>query len=400
MAVNMVAILPLLRLGSATRCPPAGMVGVVAAGALVEAHVGRAIGPACENTRDRHSADDTLGAMEGTGVLEVDGVEKRYGDRVALDAVSLSVAPGEVCGLLGPNGAGKTTLVSIVAGLRSADAGTVHVDGVDVAKGGRKARSAVGLAAQETSIYPTVTVRENLELFARLAGLSGTALWSRIEDVADVVELTHLLDRLGRNLSGGEKRRLHTAMALVHRPRVLLLDEPTTGVDIATRSRLLAAISSLAAEEGCAIVYSTHYLPEITELGASVAVLDHGRVLARGPLNELVNRHGSGMVSLTFDGPVPAVADSVVDGCLLEGDTLRVTTDRPGATVATVMARLGPEVERVVSLDLVQPSLETVFMAVTGRVYRSEDGSVADDGPVASDGPTASGATTSEELGP
>jgi ABC-2 type transport system ATP-binding protein len=340
----------------------------------------------------------------GAGVLEVQGVAKRYGDHVALDAVSLSVAPGEVCGLLGPNGAGKTTLVSIVAGLRSADAGTVHVDGVDVARGGRAARSSVGLASQDTALYPTVTVRENLELFARLAGLGGAALWSRIEEVAEVVELTHLLDRLGRNLSGGEKRRLHTAMALVHRPRVLLLDEPTTGVDIGTRSRLLAAISSLAAEEGCAIVYSTHYLPEITELGASVAVLDHGRILVRGPLDVLVDQHGSGMVELTFDGPAPTVADVAGHDCLLEGDTLRVNTDRPGATVASLLARLGPDAERVVSLDLVQPSLETVFMAVTGRAYRSEDGSVADDGSVApdamaSDGSTASDAAAPEGLG-
>ncbi|CAN5803128.1 ABC transporter ATP-binding protein [soil metagenome] len=331
--------------------------------------------------------------MEGAGILEIDSVEKRYGGRVALDSVSLSVAPGEVCGLLGPNGAGKTTLVSIVAGLRSANAGTVHVDGVDVAGGGRAARNAVGLAAQETAIYPTVTVRENLELFARLAGLGGATVWTRIEEVADVVELTHLLDRLARHLSGGEKRRLHTAMALVHRPRVLLLDEPTTGVDIATRSRLLAAISALATEEGCAVVYSTHYLPEITELGASVAILDHGRILARGPLDELVDQHGSGMVELTFDGPAPLAGGGDVDG-----EVLRVTTDRPGPAAAGVLAGLGPDVDRVVSLDLVHPSLETVFMAVTGRAYRSDDGSVADGEVVtAEDGSPALGGARSSD---
>lgn len=297
-------------------------------------------------------------------MLEVDRVEKRYGDRVALDTVSLSVAAGEVCGLLGPNGAGKTTLVSIVAGLRSADAGSVHVDGVDVAHGGREARSAVGLAAQETAIYPTVTVRENLELFARLAGLGGRDVAARIDEVAEVVDLTAFLDRLGRALSGGEKRRLHTAMALVHRPRVLLLDEPTTGVDIATRTRLLAAISDLATEEGCAVVYSTHYLPEVEELGASVTILDHGRVLARGSLATLVDQHGTGLVELTFDGPAPDSADAQCDG-----DTLRVRTDRPGPVAARLMAGLGRDAERLTSIDLTPPSLETVFLALTGRVY-------------------------------
>ncbi len=330
----------------------------------------------------------------GAGVLEVQGVAKRYGDHVALDAVSLSVAPGEVCGLLGPNGAGKTTLVSIVAGLRSADVGTVHVDGVDVEQGGRSARSAVGLAAQDTAIYPTVTVRENLELFARLAGLGGSAMWSRIEQVADVVELTGLLDRLGRHLSGGERRRLHTAMALVHRPRVLLLDEPTTGVDIATRSRLLAAISSLATEEGCAVVYSTHYLPEIEELGASVAILDRGQILTRGRLDELIDRHGSGLVEVTFDGPVP-----VVDGAEVDGATLRLATDRPGPAAAALLARLGVDVDRVVSVDLVQPSLETVFVALTGRAYRSDDDPAGDAPAGAPEGVGPAGATEDQEAG-
>ena len=302
------------------------------------------------------------------GVLEVTDLTKRYGDRTALDGVSLSVAPGEVCGLLGPNGAGKTTLVSIVAGLRTADAGSVLVDGVDVATGGRAARQAMGLAAQETGIYPTLTVRDNLQLFARLAGFRGTALVERIDEVADIMELTDLADRPARQLSGGEKRRLHTAMALVHRPRLLMLDEPTTGVDVATRSRLLEAISRLAAEEGCAIVYSTHYLPEIEALGATVAILDHGRIRARGPLDDLISEHGAGMIELAFDGPAPALP-----GAIVEGETLRMPTDRPGATVAEVIAGLGPAAERLVGVDLARPSLETVFLAVTGRVYSSDD---------------------------
>ncbi len=306
--------------------------------------------------------------MADAAMLEVERVDKRYGDRVALHQVSLRVGAGEVCGLLGPNGAGKTTLVSIVAGLRDADGGAVRVDGVDLTAGGAGTRSLVGLAAQETGIYPTLTVRENLELFARLAGLRGAARQARIEEVADVLELVDLIERPARQLSGGEKRRLHTAMALVHRPRVLLLDEPTTGVDIATRGRLLAAIGRLAREEGCAVVYSTHYLPEVEELGASVAILDRGRILTRGPLDQLVAEHGSGMVELTFDGPAPPL-----DGALVDGDVLRVATDRPGSAVAGLVATLGADADRLTSVELSRPSLETVFVAITGRAYRSDD---------------------------
>lgn len=289
---------------------------------------------------------------------------KRYGARTALDRVSLSVAPGEICGLLGPNGAGKTTLVSIVAGLRTADEGSVHVDGRDVAAGGPEARFAVGFAGQETGVYPTVSVHENLQLFGRLAGLRGRQLRDRIDEVADTVELTDLLDRPARHLSGGEKRRLHTAMALVHRPKVLLLDEPTTGVDVGTRSRLLASIRRLAAEDGCAVVYSTHYLPEVEALGATVAVIDHGRILARGTLEHLVGEHGSGAVELTFEGPAPEVAGADVDGSVL-----RATTDRPGPAVARLLSQVGPHAERLVSVELLDPSLESVFLAVTGRAY-------------------------------
>jgi ABC-2 type transport system ATP-binding protein len=312
--------------------------------------------------------------MEGAAVLEVDGVTKRYGERVALEDVSLVVGPGEVCGLLGPNGAGKTTLVSIIAGLRRPDAGTVRVTGIDVTRGGRAARSAVGLAAQETGVYPTVSVRANLELFAGLAGLAGRAADERLDEVADLLELTAFLDRPARQLSGGERRRLHTAMAMVHRPPLLMLDEPTTGVDIATRSRLLAAISRLAHDEGCAVLYSTHYLPEVDELGATVAILDGGRIRARGSLADLIARHSLGLVELTFDGPAPALV--APDGAVVEvdGSVARAeTVDHPGPLAARLVGGLGPDAERLVSVDLTPPSLETVFLAVTGRAYAADD---------------------------
>ena len=313
--------------------------------------------------------------MTTRAALEVESLVKRYGDHLALDGVDLVVEPGEVCGLLGPNGAGKTTLVSIVAGLRAPDAGRVTVAGMDMATGGRAAREQVGLAAQETGIYPTVTVRDNLVLFADLAGYRNTARDQRVEEVAEVLELTEFLPRLARHLSGGEKRRLHAAMALVHRPRVLLLDEPTTGVDVGTRARLLAAVTALAAEDGTAVVYSTHYLPEIEALGATVAILDRGQLLARGSLADLVAAHGSGALEVTFDGDAPQLRDLPVE---IDGPVLRLTTDEPSAVMGSIIGQLGTHADRVLSVDVKRPSLESVFMTLTGRRYSADDETTAE----------------------
>lgn len=328
--------------------------------------------------------------MAGSGAaLEIDSLVKRYGDHMALDGVSLTIEPGEVCGLLGPNGAGKTTLVSIVAGLRRPSAGSVRVAGTDVTTGGRATRALVGLAAQETGIYPTITVRENLVCFADLAGYRNAQREQRIDEVAEILELTELLPRLARHLSGGEKRRLHTAMALLHRPRVLLLDEPTTGVDVATRARLLAAVTALAEADGTAVVYSTHYLPEIEELGATVAILDRGRFLARGQLHQLVAAHGSGELEITFDGPAPSIEGTrfETDGCVL-----RLATEQPGTAMADLIGRLHTDAERVISVDVRRPSLESVFMNLTGRRYSADADGATD---IATDSPTETDADRS-----
>lgn len=208
-------------------------------------------------------------------MLRVENVHKSYGDVQALRGVDFSIDPGEIIALLGHNGAGKTTLVSIVAGLRKPDSGSVHVAGIDVVRRPYDARIHLGLAPQDLGIYMPVSVRQNLSYFGQLSGMGGRALAERIDEVADGIGLDELLDRPAAKLSGGEKRRLHTAIALVHRPPLLLLDEPTTGADVATRARLLDLVRRLAAD-GTAICYSTHYLGEVETLDARVSILDEG----------------------------------------------------------------------------------------------------------------------------
>ncbi len=302
-------------------------------------------------------------------MLEVDDLRKSYGDVVALDGVDLSVASGDIVGLLGPNGAGKTTLVSIVAGLRWADGGTVRIDDLDVAAEPYETRRRLGLAPQDLGVYPVLSVRENLLYFGELAELGGRELAGRIDEVADALELTHLLDRPARTLSGGEKRRLHTAMAMLHRPPLLLLDEPTTGVDVATRSRLLEVVRALAAD-GTAVCYSTHYLPEVEALGASVAILDRGRVAARGALHDLVRAHGQCYVELSFEGEAPDLPG--LEGAERSGPVLRLPTADPAADTARALAALGPAAPQLRAVEILRPSLESVFLAVTGRRYEEE----------------------------
>jgi ABC-2 type transport system ATP-binding protein len=299
-------------------------------------------------------------------LLDARDVRKAYGRTQALDGVSLTVRAGEVVGILGPNGAGKTTLVSIVAGTRRPDTGSVHVGGIDVVRAPQRARELVGFAPQDTGVYPTLTVRENLRFFAGLAGLRGRQLVHDIDSVAHALRLHELLDRRASQLSGGERRRLHTAIALVHRPRLVLLDEPTTGADVLTRADLLHFVRSLA-DAGSAILYSTHYLHEVEELDAHVVFIDHGRIVASGDVASLVQRHGASALRLTFDRTIPRAA--CVEGAVVDGATVRIPTCEPEALVATLVPRLGADVAGLRGIEVVRPSLESVFLTVTGRHY-------------------------------
>jgi ABC-2 type transport system ATP-binding protein len=293
-------------------------------------------------------------------------VHKAYGGTVALAGVDLEVRAGTILGLLGPNGAGKTTLVSIIAGLRRPDRGRVRVLGIDVAREPQAARAHVGLAPQDTGVYLPLTGRDNLRLFAGLAGLRGKALGARIDEVAGALSLTELLGRPAAELSGGERRRLHTAMALVHRPQLVLLDEPTTGADVRTRSEILQLVRALA-KNGSAVVYSTHYLHEIEELGAAVAFIDQGRIVARGDLHDLVQRFGTSALELTFERDVPAAAR--VDGASVEGTSVRIPSADPASTAAAMLHQLGADASQLRAIEVVRPSLESVFLTVTGRRY-------------------------------
>jgi ABC-2 type transport system ATP-binding protein len=219
-------------------------------------------------------------------VLEASGLVKTYGGQRALDGFTLAVAAGEIVGLVGRNGAGKTTFVEVVAGLVRPEHGLVRVCGVDALAQAGAARTLSGVCPQETALYPAATVAEHLRLFGSLAGLRGSALRRAVDDIAERMDLADVAAKPTGLLSGGQRKRTQAATALIAERPLLLLDEPTVGADPATRARLLAVVADRAAA-GAAIVYSTHYLPELSELRATVAVAEAGRIVARGTLGEL-----------------------------------------------------------------------------------------------------------------
>lgn len=295
-----------------------------------------------------------------TAVLRACGLRKRFGEVTALDGFDLEVDAGEVAGLVGHNGAGKTTFARATAGLVRPDAGRLEVDGVDVGKDPERARPMIGLAPQELALYPTVTARENLLFFAGLYGLRRREARRRTDALGHALGLSDVLERRTKDLSGGQQRRLQAATAMIHRPRLLLLDEPTVGADPLTRGSLLAFVRA-AADEGAAVVYTTHYLPELDTLDATMAVADHGRVLARGRRAELLAAV-PGHAVVDFDGPAPGDwGDDPALDIRRDGSRLTVTAPDAAGVLAPLLAKHSGDTRHLRSIELHPPTLDDLY---------------------------------------
>ncbi len=307
-------------------------------------------------------------------MLLVDNLHKRYGDTHAVNGVTFAIAPGEIFGLLGPNGAGKSTTINIIAALLRRDSGCVSVAGAPVSTAAAYKRK-LGYVPQEISLAEKLTARENLALVGRLYDLRGADLKRRVADTLDAVGLADRADDCVSAFSGGMKRRLNIAGALLHQPALLLLDEPTAGVDPQARAYIFQIVERLAAE-GRAILYTTHYMEEAQRLCRRTAVIDHGRILASGTLAELIHS-------------TKAKRELVIHADHLTDDMLRrLSANLAGAawTLAEGVARLNlvqPDHSllqavraadeagiRPTSIAIREPNLETVFLELTGRAFR------------------------------
>ena len=307
-------------------------------------------------------------------MLEIRDLAKAYGGRPVLRGVDLDVGAGEIVGLLGPNGAGKSTLISIAAGLRRADRGSVRIAGRDATRHRAQTARLIGLAPQDLGIYPTLTVRQNLMFFARLAGLGPSAARRQVNSTAEALGLADRLNHRADTLSGGQKRRLHTAMAVLHRPKLVFLDEPTVGADVASRAGILDVVRQLAAE-GTAVVYTTHYLTELEHLGATIAVLHAGRIAVRAPLAEVIARFSAAGVALRFTGEVPHLPGWRVDGERLVPEA---PVADPVAAAAQALVALGTRAGGLAGVEIVRPSLESAYLAITGQTAVAQTEEVVD----------------------
>ena len=307
--------------------------------------------------------------------MQATGLRKAFGELVAVDRVDVRIDPGETYGLLGPNGAGKTTTISMIAGLLEPDAGQVVVDGRRLTTRSVGAKAAVGLVPQELAVYPDLSGRENLAFFGRLYGLWGGHLASRISEVLEVIGLTDRADDLTKEYSGGMKRRLNVGIGLLHRPSLLILDEPTVGVDPQSRNAILESVEHLAGA-GMAVLYTTHYMEEAERLCDRVGIIDQGEIKAEGTRRELVALVGErDRVALTASGPLDdaAAAASRIDG--VESASPRdggidVVARGAGSLLPGLLATLAAAGAQVTAVEVAEPDLESVFLHLTGKALR------------------------------
>ncbi len=302
-------------------------------------------------------------------VLDIIDIRKSYGRTEALAGVSLGVQPGELFGLLGPNGAGKTTLLAILAGLSGPSSGTVKLFGDAFDPRARVARKFIGLATQDLAIYPELSARENLRFFGELYGLRGADLRSRIDEMLGAVSLNDRADQLAGTFSGGMKRRLNLAVALVHRPKLLLLDEPTTGVDPQSRNHIFERVQALNAE-GLTVIYTSHYMEEVQALCPRIGILDHGRVIACDSRESLLNRLDTAL-TLTMAEPTStwlAGARRLPGARSVEWSHGHLQVASPEA--AALLPKLLAHGAAPSAIDVKAPTLESVFLSLTGRALR------------------------------
>jgi ABC-2 type transport system ATP-binding protein len=307
----------------------------------------------------------------------VDLVKTYKGGVRALDGVSLVVAEGTIFGLLGPNGAGKSTTVKILTTLSRADSGSAHVLGVDVARQPDRVRHLIGVVGQHGAVDPAATGRENMLLQGHLYGMGGPDLRRRTAELLDRFGLTEAADRIVTTWSGGMQRKLDVACGLIHQPRVLFLDEPTTGLDPEARADLWAEVQRLAGE-GLTILLTTHYLEEADRLAGQVAIIDRGRIVARGTPDDLKSElHGDAIVvelRETDRGDAVRVLQGIagVREPVVDGRTLRARADDGARAVPTVLAALDTGGVGVASVTVARPSLDDVYLRHTGRAYRPD----------------------------
>ena len=316
--------------------------------------------------------------MENGAAIKVEGLQKRFGDVVALAGIDFRVPRGTIFGLLGPNGAGKTTAVRVLATILLPDGGRAEVLGYDVVRDAPAVRRRIGLAGQNAAVDPNLTGRENLRMVGYLSQLPGPEIMGRAGELLQRFGLVDAADRPLRTYSGGMRRRLDVAASLMAYPPVLFLDEPTTGLDISSREELWEMIRQLVGG-GTTVLLTTQYLEEADRLADRIAVVDQGRIIADDTPARLKSQLGSTVVEMELHGDgraaraLDVLSGRLGDGVEREGEMLRITSDRGAHVLIEVLRLLGGDGMEPDTLTVREPSLDDVFLALTGRHVEPED---------------------------
>lgn len=313
--------------------------------------------------------------MTDDDVITVEDLSKQYDGFTAVDRVSFDIKRGEIFGLLGPNGAGKSTIISILCCLLEPTAGRVTIDGFDVKKNATEIKKIIGIVPQEISLYHTLTARENLAFYAKIYGLSGKAMKERIEELLDMVGLTARADDRLEGYSGGMKRRINIAVALLHKPRILFLDEPSTGVDPQSRKRIYDTIRDLN-RQGTTVLLTTHQMEDAEKLCQRIAIVDKGKLIALDTLDGLLKMVGeTDIVQVTAKVIPPETVDVIqqidnVQKVSVDDNSMTIQLAHGRELLAGIIDTLTASGTKVESIQIKEPDLETLFLHLTGTRLR------------------------------
>jgi ABC-2 type transport system ATP-binding protein len=300
-------------------------------------------------------------------------VVKRYRANTALDHLNITVNKGETLGLLGPNGAGKTTAIRTLVGLTSADAGKIELFGKEMRGNVSDIKRRIGVVPQDLSLYETLSARDNLEYFGKLYGIRGAKLNNRVDETLEVLGLSDVAKKAPKKFSGGMKRRLNIGCAIIHRPELLILDEPTVGIDPQSRNHILDFVTEIN-KNGTTVLYTSHYMEEVERICSRVCIMDAGRVIANGSVEELTRSViFEETVTVEVKEPSPSLKESVkkiqgVTGCDVNGKSLTVTSSVSSGNLARILEVAAPYV--ILGVFARRATLEDAFLALTGKKLR------------------------------
>ncbi|WP_029452196.1 ABC transporter ATP-binding protein [Clostridium algidicarnis] len=308
-------------------------------------------------------------------IVQVENLIKRYNNMLAIDNLSLDIREGDIFGLLGPNGAGKTTLINSMLGLTKVDSGSIKIFGKDIKDHEMYVKKNIGIVPQEIALYQDLTAYENLMFFGRLYGLRGEKLKEAVESAFEFTAIEGRKNEIVKQYSGGMQRRLNIACAIVHKPKLVIMDEPTVGIDPQSRNQILNSIKMLR-DNGATIIYTSHYMEEVESICNDVAIIDKGRVIAKGSKEELKDFVYTeekiiirvSAVSFTLVNNIKAIKG--IKECEVEENLLNITSEKNKVGISSILTIIEQSGVEILSVNIEKPTLESVFITLTGRKIR------------------------------